>query len=144
MNETSTHLMRGVDHVAFPTFDPERTVEFARRIAKLPTLAALLIKESVNQTVDAMGFSTALDACRNADASSRTTASSTSSSDPPAEPQVTCEECFELLDEYVELELQGAQADDRIPGMRAHLEGCPACHEDYDSLRELVQDEPSS
>ena len=41
----------------------DHTVEFARRIAKLPTVAALLIKESVNQTVDAMGFSTALDAC---------------------------------------------------------------------------------
>ncbi|WP_277622028.1 enoyl-CoA hydratase-related protein [Latilactobacillus sakei] len=32
------------------------TIEFARRIAKVPTMAALLIKESVNQTVDAMGF----------------------------------------------------------------------------------------
>ena len=41
----------------------ERTLEFARRIAKVPTIASLLIKESVNQTVDAMGFSTALDAC---------------------------------------------------------------------------------
>ncbi|MEO3760834.1 enoyl-CoA hydratase [Mycobacterium sp. B14F4] len=39
------------------------TLDFARRIAKLPTLTALLIKESVNQTVDAMGFATALDAC---------------------------------------------------------------------------------
>ncbi|MBI2701153.1 MULTISPECIES: enoyl-CoA hydratase [Mycobacterium] len=38
-------------------------IEFARRIAKVPTMAALLIKESVNQTVDAMGFSTALDGC---------------------------------------------------------------------------------
>ncbi|MGV0642613.1 enoyl-CoA hydratase [Mycolicibacterium sp. XJ879] len=41
----------------------QNTVEFARRIAKVPTLAALLIKESVNQSVDAMGFSSALDAC---------------------------------------------------------------------------------
>ena len=41
----------------------DRTVEFARRIARLPTVTALLIKESVNQTVDAMGFSTALDGC---------------------------------------------------------------------------------
>lgn len=41
----------------------EHTVEFARRIAKLPTATALFIKESVNQSVDAMGFSTALDAC---------------------------------------------------------------------------------
>jgi hypothetical protein len=57
----------------------------------------------------------------------------------PAEPELLCDECFEKLDEYVELELQGGQADERLPGMRAHLEGCPACHEDYDSLRELVQ-----
>jgi hypothetical protein len=56
----------------------------------------------------------------------------------PAEPELLCDECFEKLDEYVELELQGKQADARIPGMGAHLEGCPACHEDYDSLRELV------
>jgi hypothetical protein len=61
----------------------------------------------------------------------------------PAEPELLCDECFEKLDEYVELELAGAPADDRIPGMRAHLEGCPACQEDYDSLRELVRgDEP--
>ena len=57
----------------------------------------------------------------------------------PAEPELLCDECFEKLDEYVELELQGGQADARLPGMRAHLEGCPACNEDYDSLREFVQ-----
>ena len=62
----------------------------------------------------------------------------------PAEPELLCDECFEKLDEYVELKLQGAPADERIPGMRAHLEGCPACHEDYDSLRELVQSEDST
>jgi enoyl-CoA hydratase len=41
----------------------DRTLEMARRIAKVPTMAALLIKESVNQTVDNMGFSNALQAC---------------------------------------------------------------------------------
>ena len=59
----------------------------------------------------------------------------------PAEPEVLCEECFERLDEYVELEVQGERADGLIPGMRAHLEGCPACREDHDSLRELVRRE---
>ena len=41
----------------------ERTVEFAQRIATVDTMAALLIKESVNQTVDNMGFHNALNAC---------------------------------------------------------------------------------
>lgn len=41
----------------------ERTLAFARRIAALPTATALLIKESVNQTVDNMGFYNALQAC---------------------------------------------------------------------------------
>ena len=57
----------------------------------------------------------------------------------PAEPEVSCEECFELLDRYVDLEAGGADADVRIPGMRAHLQGCPACREDHDSLLELVK-----
>ena len=41
----------------------EKTLEFARRIAERPTMAALLIKESVNQSVDNMGFYNALNAC---------------------------------------------------------------------------------
>jgi anti-sigma factor RsiW len=56
----------------------------------------------------------------------------------PARPEVTCEECFELLDQYVDLELAGEDADARLPGMREHLQGCPACHEDHESLRDLV------
>jgi len=48
----------------FPAVElSDRTVEFARRIAALPTMTALLIKESVNQTVDNMGFHNALNAC---------------------------------------------------------------------------------
>jgi hypothetical protein len=57
----------------------------------------------------------------------------------PREPELLCEECFEKLDEYVDAELAGTAADDRVPGMRAHLDGCPACDEDYESLRELVK-----
>jgi enoyl-CoA hydratase len=38
----------------------ERTVEFARRIAERPTMTALLIKDSVNQAQDNMGFYNAL------------------------------------------------------------------------------------
>ena len=59
----------------------------------------------------------------------------------PAGPEVSCEECFEKLDRYVELELDGADADAAVPGMRAHFEGCPACNEDRESLRALLASE---
>jgi hypothetical protein len=62
----------------------------------------------------------------------------------PAGPEISCEECFEQLDRYVELELSGADADAAIPGMGAHLEGCPACGEDHRSLRALVEAEGAS
>ncbi len=56
----------------------------------------------------------------------------------PGEPEVGCEVCFDELDRYVELELAGEDADAAIPGLRAHLEGCPACREEHESLRTLV------
>jgi hypothetical protein len=59
----------------------------------------------------------------------------------PAGPELACEQCFDYLDRYVELELGGCDADAAIPGMSAHLEGCPACAEDRDSLRELLRSE---
>jgi hypothetical protein len=56
----------------------------------------------------------------------------------PGAPELTCEQCFAELDRYVELTLAGEAADAQIPGMRPHLDGCPACAEDFASLRDLV------
>lgn len=41
----------------------DMTLDLARRVAQVPTVAALLVKESVNQTVDNMGFHNSLNAC---------------------------------------------------------------------------------
>jgi len=57
----------------------------------------------------------------------------------PAGPEVTCEICFAELDRYVELELAGADAETAVAGMHAHLDGCPACREEHDSLLELAR-----
>jgi hypothetical protein len=64
----------------------------------------------------------------------------------PDGPELTCEECFDQLDLYVELELAEAHPDERIPGMRSHLDGCPACNEDHESLRAYVtgEDKPNN
>jgi hypothetical protein len=61
----------------------------------------------------------------------------------PAEPEISCERCFDQLDRYVELELTGADADAVIPGMHAHFEGCSACAEDHESLRALLTEQGS-
>jgi enoyl-CoA hydratase len=54
----------GMVSKVFPLADlSDRTLEFARRIALLPTMTALMIKESVNQTVDNQGFYNSLNAC---------------------------------------------------------------------------------
>ena len=61
----------------------------------------------------------------------------------PAEQDIGCDACFDHLDRYVELELAGADADAAVPGLRAHLAGCPACREEHESLRALVGGELS-
>ena len=60
----------------------------------------------------------------------------------PAAQEVSCDTCFEELDRYVDLELAGADADAALPGLRAHLEGCPACAEEHESLLVFAASQP--
>jgi hypothetical protein len=60
----------------------------------------------------------------------------------PGQPEVSCETCFAELDRYVELEMSHADADEAVPGMRAHLSGCGACREEYESLAALLGPDP--
>ena len=62
----------------------------------------------------------------------------------PEQPEIGCDACFEELDRYVELEVAGRDADAAVPGLRAHLQGCPACREEHDSLLALVRSERDS
>jgi hypothetical protein len=56
----------------------------------------------------------------------------------PEGPEIGCDACFDELDRYVELEFAGADADTAVPGLKSHLAGCPACREEYESLKALV------
>jgi hypothetical protein len=58
----------------------------------------------------------------------------------PAGPEVSCEACFEHLDRYVEIERDegSGAAEAAVPGMGAHLVGCPACAEDHAALHALL------
>ena len=60
----------------------------------------------------------------------------------PAKAEIGCDECFEQLDRYVDLEVPGHDADAALPGLLTHLQGCPACREEYESLRALISAQP--
>ena len=53
------------------------------------------------------------------------------------EPWLSCDDCFRLMDEYVELlvEEPGSTA---MPEMQVHLRACPACAEEAESLQALL------
>jgi hypothetical protein len=57
----------------------------------------------------------------------------------PGEAEVDCDECFAQIDRYVEAEVAGIPVDTLVPGLRAHLAGCPACAEEHESLRALLE-----
>lgn len=60
----------------------------------------------------------------------------------PAEPETTCDECFQQLDVYVDREILRDDAEQAMPTLAAHLRGCPACAEDHASLLALATDDP--
>lgn len=53
-----------------------------------------------------------------------------------------CQEGFDLVDQYVELELAGEDPAVQFPGLAAHLRCCPSCRLDHDGLLEAARAEP--
>jgi len=57
------------------------------------------------------------------------------------EPWLSCEDCFRLMDSYVELLLADPESE-AMPEMRVHLNACPACAEEAESLLDLLAEDP--
>lgn len=56
-----------------------------------------------------------------------------------------CEETFSLLDEYVELVVNDSEeAATLMPYVKRHLEKCPGCFEEYETLRRVLETEPAA
>ena len=55
--------------------------------------------------------------------------------------ELSCTACFELLPQYVNLEVAGENPDARVPKFRQHLFQCGVCREEYETLRELARQE---
>ena len=53
------------------------------------------------------------------------------------EEEISCSECFDLVSHFVEVELSGKDAVACMPKVKQHLDQCPACHAEYETLRDL-------
>ncbi|MGE5374585.1 MAG: anti-sigma factor family protein [Bacteroidota bacterium] len=51
--------------------------------------------------------------------------------------EISCSECFDQVSRFVELELTGKDAAAKLPKLRQHLNQCPACRAEYETLRDL-------
>jgi hypothetical protein len=50
------------------------------------------------------------------------------------EVEIGCDEVFELLDQYVELEARGENVAHLLPMVKRHLDRCRDCQEEYEAL----------
>ena len=53
------------------------------------------------------------------------------------EEEISCSECFDAVSHFVDVELSGADAVAQMPQIKQHLDQCPACREEYETLRDL-------
>ena len=54
--------------------------------------------------------------------------------------ELSCDEIFDQLDEYVDREIGAHDAARVMPLIREHLDICPDCCEKYDALLHVVQE----
>ena len=50
------------------------------------------------------------------------------------EVEISCDECFEQLDRFVEMELSGLNTAQALPLVQDHLEICGECREEFEAL----------
>lgn len=53
--------------------------------------------------------------------------------------EIGCDTCFEVVDRFVELELEGKDAEEALPLVKDHLNRCEACREEYRALYQAVK-----
>jgi len=56
---------------------------------------------------------------------------------------VGCAQAMQILHIYAELTVAGAPAEQRYPGLAAHLRACGPCGEDFEGLLVALRDEAS-
>ena len=54
--------------------------------------------------------------------------------------EIDCVECFELLDQYADLILDGANPDEIMPLVKQHLDCCNCCSHEFEAVIMIMQE----
>lgn len=55
------------------------------------------------------------------------------------EDEIGCDECFDKLDRFIELELKGKSPEEALPLVKDHLDRCKDCREEYEALLDAIK-----
>lgn len=53
--------------------------------------------------------------------------------------ELGCEDCFEVVDIFVENELQGKKPSEAMPLVEEHLSRCANCREEFEALLDAIK-----
>ena len=53
--------------------------------------------------------------------------------------EISCQECFEVVDTFAELKLAGRNAAEAMPLVQDHLDRCPPCREEFEALLDALR-----
>jgi len=56
-----------------------------------------------------------------------------------ADHEIGCNECFDELHEFAEMELAGKSPEEAKPLVKDHLDKCGSCREEYQTLLEALR-----
>ncbi len=53
--------------------------------------------------------------------------------------EIGCDDCYDQLHQFAELELQGKSPEKALPKVKEHLERCGNCRQEYEALLEAIE-----
>jgi len=55
------------------------------------------------------------------------------------EEEIGCDDCFDKLDNFIEMKLAGKSPEQAMPLVQDHLQRCKDCRQEYEALLEALQ-----
>jgi len=55
------------------------------------------------------------------------------------EQEISCDDVHEILDQFAEMELRGENVSALMPLVQRHLDLCPDCHDEHDTLIQALE-----